>query len=255
MIKLSIITISLNEENSIGNTIDSVIMQDFNEYEYIVIDGGSKDNTIEIIKSYGNKISRFISEPDNGIFSAQNKGIRFSQGEYVLFLNAGDYFFNNSVLTKVFSYKPDADICYGDIVFLRNSGIQYKKRSPHKITASYMFVDSIPHPATLTKRSLFEKIGYYNEKLNLSADYEFSLRAIFKYNCTYKYIPVAISVFNLKGKSSLLENSTSSIDERNFSFKINIDKKRIKFLNLFKPFLIIFLKKYYHLLDYIMNRV
>ena len=120
MPKLSIITVCLNSSISIERTIRSVINQSFQNYEYLIIDGGSNDGTIAIIQKYLNKISYFKSEPDNGIYNALNKGIKASKGEYLFFLNSGDIIYNLYTLERAIDLSLNSDICYGDIIFNLN---------------------------------------------------------------------------------------------------------------------------------------
>lgn len=255
MIKISIITVSYNEENTIEKTILSVLNQTYNNVEYIIIDGNSTDNTTSIIKKYQKKIDVVISEKDNGIFDAQNKGIKISSGDYLFFLNAGDYIQNNQTIERIVSQKLNKDIVYGDIVFELNSGKKYRKNSPDKIRNLNMFVESVPHPAIFFNKEIFEKYGYYDTKYQISADYDFILKAIFGLKLSYKHIRVPIAVFNLRGISSTFEKSTVYANERSEIQKKYLNKNKLKLYKLLKPFIILIRKKLYYGFYYVKSAV
>ena len=150
MNKISIITVCYNAEKVIENTILSVINQEYNNYEYIIIDGNSKDNTTEIIKKYSNRITYWISEADNGIYHAMNKGIKKSSGDYLIFMNAGDTFYNNKVLAEIFSENQSKDIISG-IALTGNE----KKWLPAKeidLCLMYFYTTGLCHQATFIKK-------------------------------------------------------------------------------------------------------
>jgi glycosyltransferase involved in cell wall biosynthesis len=251
--KLSIITICKNEAESIESTILSIISQTFTDFEYIVIDGSSKDGTKEIIEKYKDKINKFISEPDSGIFNAMNKGINLSNGEYLCFLNGGDYFADKTVLEKIFEKRPDSDIIYGDLIFILKSGRKYTKKCPDKISEYYIMSDSIPHPGTLIKRKLFDEIGLYNENYKYTSDYEFFLRAIFKFNKSYSRMKFPFAVFNLKGVSSILEKTKEVKAERMMAQDLYLSKNSILIFKLFKPFFL-FVRKLKYLSFYLRSQ-
>jgi glycosyltransferase involved in cell wall biosynthesis len=240
--KLSIITICLNEAGTIERTIQSVLNQTYYDYEYIIIDGGSTDSTVEIINKYRDRISHFISGPDSGVFNAQNKGIKLSIGDYLLFLNAGDYLSNDNILEQIFSNNPVSDIIYGDIFIKLNSESIFKKKLPEKMTKNYLFSDTLPHQSSLIKRELFDRIGLYDEKLKFASDYDFFLKAIYRYNSSIEHIPLPISVYNLKGKSSKIKNRSKLNAERRLSQKSNFNKMNYYIFNILKPFHQIFVK-------------
>jgi glycosyltransferase involved in cell wall biosynthesis len=198
---LSIITVNKNNAAGLEKTIQSVICQTFVDFEFIVIDGVSNDNSVEIIKKYSEKIYFWVSEPDNGIYNAMNKGIRKAQGEYCLFLNSGDCLVSSSTLESVFneinSISP-ADIYYSDRV--NSDGKIW--HFPKKLTISYLVSHPISHQNSLIKRSLFIEHGYYNENLNIASDWEFFLKESWKYKTSFYYIETNISVFDIHGIGS-----------------------------------------------------
>jgi glycosyltransferase involved in cell wall biosynthesis len=240
--KLSVITICLNEAGTIERTIQSVLGQTFVDYEYIIIDGGSQDGALDIINKYANRITHFISGPDSGVFNAQNKGIKLSSGEYLLFLNAGDYLSSPKILEQIFSVNYDSDILYGDIFIKLNSESIFKKKLPEKMTKNYLFNDTLPHQASLIKKELFNRIGLYDEKFKFASDYDFFLKAIYQNKSCIEYIPLPISVYNLKGKSSRIKNRNKLNAERRLSQKSNFNKSTYYIFRFLKPFYQVFIK-------------
>ncbi len=214
MKKISIITINLNNATGLRRTIESIFAQMFNNYELIVIDGGSVDESIDIINEYSSKIKKWVSEPDQGIYNAQNKGIVFSTGEYLLFLNSGDYLSNEYVLEKVNNSLPEADIIYGDMILIQ-SGMETYRKSPERITQFHMLKDTLWHPVSFIKRSLFERFGNYDEQFRIAGDYEFFARTIIKGKVSTKHYAFAISVFSPGGISTDLTMRDILIKERN----------------------------------------
>lgn len=204
---LSIITINYNNKSGLEKTIQSVIDQTFSNVEYIVIDGGSSDGSTDVINQYKDKIQYWVSEPDSGVYHAQNKGIRVANGQYVLFLNSGDVLADDTVLDAVFQQNIQEDIVYGNLIFDYGKGHTEVKEYPENLRFSY-FIDNghLPHPAAFIKRNLFDVIGLYNEHYKISSDWEFFLKAVFLYNATYARVNVAVSIFNVEGLSSRSEN-------------------------------------------------
>jgi glycosyltransferase involved in cell wall biosynthesis len=212
--RLSIITINLNNELGLQKTIQSVVSQSFKNFEYIIIDGKSSDNSINIIKTYKNKINYWISEPDKGIYNAMNKGILKANGEYCLFLNSGDYLYDNCVLEKIFSYDPIDDIIYCNSNDLKKHN-KTNPNPPEKLTFYKFFLSTpICHQATLIKRELFHKIGLYNEHNKYASDWEFFMVALARHNATYKYHNLVLCEYDITGISSREENQTEMLQER-----------------------------------------
>lgn len=202
--KLSIITVNLNNKDGLQKTIDSVITQTYKDFEWIVIDGGSTDGSKELIEKYADYISYWVSEPDKGIYNAMNKGIRVAKGEYLQFLNSGDYLINDDVLEKVFSIGADEDIVYGYVARKEHGIIKDLTGFLHKSDISLIdiYYQTIPHQGTFFKSSLFEKYGLYNENLKIVADREFYIKTIIYGNVSILFIPVTVSYFEDGGISS-----------------------------------------------------
>jgi glycosyltransferase involved in cell wall biosynthesis len=179
--KISLITVACNAGKTIDQCIRSVIAQNYPNIEYIVIDGGSTDNTLQVIEQYKQHIHIFISEPDNGIYDAMNKGIKLAKGNIVGMLNADDFFADTNILNSVavtFT-RQDTDAIYGDIDYIKSDGaIARKWQSGAYKNGMFNWGWMPPHPTFYCKRSLFEKLGLYDLQYGTAADYELMLRFI-----------------------------------------------------------------------------
>ena len=215
MLKLSIITINYNNANGLEKTIRSVVGQSFSDFEYIVIDGGSSDSSVEIIKKHAAKINYWVSEKDKGIYNAQNKGIFVAKGEYCLFLNSGDCLSGNDILTKVFSKPSLADILYGDIQTVDNDQLVKHLKMPDHIGIVQLYRDTIWHPASFIKRDLFIRYGNYDEQYKIVADYDFFVKMVIKEKVTTLHIPLEIAIFDTTGISSDSNKKKQLMEERN----------------------------------------
>ncbi len=203
--KLSIITINLNNVAGLQKTMESVFAQTFSNYEYIIIDGGSTDGSKELIEKNAGRLTYRVSEPDNGIYNAMNKGIVKSNGEYLLFLNSGDYLFNENILTAFFEKGNHADIIYGNAIL--EKGIERTPwELPGKLSFGFFLHSSLPHAGSLIRRSLFSKIGLYSECYQIVSDWEFFLLAVHKYQYSHQHIPITGVIYNFEGISSKEEN-------------------------------------------------
>ncbi|PJZ55326.1 glycosyltransferase family 2 protein [Leptospira adleri] len=213
-IKVSVITINYNNRDGLKKTILSVRNQSFENYEHIIIDAASTDGSVQVVEEFQDKIAYWVSEKDDGIYYAQNKGIRAAKGEFCLFLNSGDRLASETVLLDLFKRNFDEDLIYGDMFLELKDGKLLLRRQPKRMTLSHLLLDTIWHPACLIKRELFDRFGMYDTAYKMVADYEFWLR-IYKTNqIKTKYLPVAFSIFNLDGLSSLPENQIRLNRER-----------------------------------------
>lgn len=216
MTKLSIITINYNNAEGLRRTIESVVSQTFTNFEYIVIDGGSTDGSVGVIKQYADKITYWVSEPDKGIYNAMNKGIKVAQGEYCLFLNSGDELYDCNIIKEVVSQGLcESDLIYGDLKRTFDDYTTDVVKMPDSLTAKFLIEKTLCHPVTFIKKELFIKHGYYREDLNIVADWAFFLKIIISNNTTYKHINNIISNFYMDGISSKVENLDLLNSERN----------------------------------------
>lgn len=200
MPKLSIITVNLNNKTGLIKTAESVVSQTWTDYEWIIIDGGSTDGSVEVIKEYAHNIRNWISEPDTGVYNAMNKGIRKAQGEYCLFLNSGDWLISPDTLDNVFKEisRNTSDIYYSDM----NKSDNTIYKLPEHLTSYSLIHDRINHQNSLIKRSLFLEHGLYNENLTICSDYEYFLNEFWKYKSTFTKIETNISIYDVHGISS-----------------------------------------------------
>lgn len=192
---ISVITVCYNVVATIEETILSVICQTYSNMEYIVIDGGSTDGTVDIIKKYSDKISYWISEPDKGIYDAMNKGIDKARRTWIQFLNAGDVFFNERVIEDVAKKISEnhivKDIVYGDIICKFNFGNLILKPSSLE---DFKYYFPISHPATFVKKEILKKYSF-NITYRISADYELFYR-LFNDGKSFQYINMPIVIFD-----------------------------------------------------------
>lgn len=201
--KISIITINYNNAEGLEKTLKSVVEQSYSDYEYIVIDGNSTDGSVGIIKKYADKISYWLSEPDTGVYNAMNKGIKKAQGEYLSFMNSGDYFVNNNVLKSIFDGENyTIPILRGN--FISDYGTHQEQRNnlgDKDITIYDLYTQSLCHQAVFLHKTLFTRYGYYNENLKLVADWEHNLKAILAGEQTL-HLQTEVAVYDMNGLSS-----------------------------------------------------
>ena len=200
--KISIITINYNDKEGLRDTINSVIDQTWQDFEFLVIDGNSTDGGKEVISEFESKIDYWVSEPDKGVYNAMNKGIRAANGDFVIFLNSGDVFHKFDVLEKVNgTINNDYGIYYGDVIIKKPSSERHK-RYPKKLSFSYFYTNALCHQTCFIKRSLFETYFYYNEDYKIYADGEFFIYTICAKNVPYKHLDMIVSIYDFTGISS-----------------------------------------------------
>lgn len=212
--KLSIITINLNNLQGLQKTMESVFAQTFMDYEYIIIDGGSTDGSKELIEKQANKLVYWVSEKDEGVYQAMNKGIEKAKGDYIHFLNSGDVYYSGKTLQAVFQQAKNVDLLCGQVENV-STDKKWMIIPPEKLTYLHLREHNLPHQGTFIKAAFFQKAGLYNEGLHIAADWEFVLKAMAFHNASYQYINEIISIYPFNGISSLPENRKTLMDEKN----------------------------------------
>lgn len=227
--KVSIITPTLNCENQIRKTMDSIFLQEGVEIEHIVIDGASKDKTIEILKEYEKKCSYLtvVTEKDEGLYEAMNKGIEMATGDIIGILNAGDFYADRYILQKVTTVfeETKSESVYGDLIYIKDDNIddvvrfwksgEFEKKNFYK---GWM----PPHPTFFVKRSVYTKYGSFNTELKISADYELILRFLLKNGVPSVYIPEVLVYMPVGGISNAsILNRLKANSEDKKAWKIN----------------------------------
>lgn len=234
MMRASIITVCCNSRNTIEDTIRSVLAQEYEDVEYIVVDSCSTDGTRDIMAKYEGRVSKYISELDNGIYDAMNKGIRASQGKIIGFLNAGDVYANSGVISEVMSLIKDhgLDAAYGDLVYVdkRNTGKVVRYWQTEAYTSggfSYGWVP--PHPTFFCRKGLFEEFGYFNTGFQVAADFELMLRFIEKHRIKIAYVPKTLVHMRVGGKANTIQGIVRGNREIIDAFSLNGLKLPVRF--------------------------
>jgi glycosyltransferase involved in cell wall biosynthesis len=206
-LKISIITVSYNSAVTIKDTIESILSQDHENIECIIIDGGSTDGTLEIVRKYSDRISYFVSELDDGIYDGMNKGIQAATGDIVGILNSDDFYPNSYVISNVAKtfVNQDCDAVYGDLVYVKENDTskiarywQSGEYTIKKIKNGWM----LPHPTFFVKKEMYDRHGYYNTDLKSAADYEMILKLLYKKNISVFYIPMILVKMRMGGASN-----------------------------------------------------
>lgn len=201
--KITIVTVCLNAEETIRDCLRSVSQQDYKNIEYIVIDGGSKDSTVSIVKSF-NLVDYLISEQDDGLYDAMNKAVKKASGDYILFLNADDYLVDETVISRSVEKMTlnFADIYYGNIIVRLSSGSQFTFRPPNQdYLIGAMSIYCLPHQAMFSAKGVFESCGGFSMNYKILSDYEWYLKA-FAMDRKFSYIDVDVASFSYDGLSS-----------------------------------------------------
>lgn len=211
--KISIITVNYNNLEGLQQTIESVSSQTWQEFEHIIIDGGSTDGSVGYIESNAQLFEYWVSEPDKGVYQAMNKGIAKASGEYLLFLNSGDHFYTHNVLEQNHQEITDKAIIYFNLQVVEGHKV-FIKDYPETLSFSYFVKDTLPHPATFIAKRAFEKTNLYREDFKILSDWKFFIDGICKYNITYKKINTTLSTFYIGGISSNPDNRALNHNEK-----------------------------------------
>lgn len=233
--KISIVTIVLNDKNNIERTIQSVLAQDI-EFEYVIIDGGSTDDTLDVIEKYKDKINILVSEPDTGIYNAMNKAIDLVNGEWVCFMNSGDMFFDSNVLKKILPNLDDnVDIVYGDqeVRYISKSKILKADKNIKDIWKGMVF----SHQSCFVKKDILKQYRF-NELNRITADYEL-FNILYKVNKRFKYIPMIVASVSTGGVSDIkrIDSIVSRWNIIDKNFGLNIYYLKLIILEMIKSYI------------------
>ena len=226
--KISIITVTYNCAKTVGNTIESVLSQDYPDIEYVVIDGGSTDGTLDVLNHYKDRIGIMVSEPDEGIYDAMNKGIRKATGEVVGLLNADDFFVSGHIISAVadaFKKEPDLDAVHGDLYYVdpvhTDRVIRYWKTKEYR-PGAFARGWHPAHPTLYLKKDIFLKCGGFNTTFTLSADFELMLRLFECYHIRTRHLNLVMVKMRTGGATSKnLQVVFQGIVQCRRAFKIN----------------------------------
>lgn len=219
MKKLTIITINYNNKTGLIKTFESIKKQTWLDFEYIVIDGGSTDGSRELIEA-NPQVDYWVSERDSGVYNAMNKGILKATGEYLIFMNSGDFFFEDNTLEKVKTHFDSCiDILYGNTYSFNDDGYKRIETPPEKLSFGFFYNEGINHQAAFIKRSLFHQYFLYNENYKISADWEFFIVVICLYSASYKHVGEIICYYDFSGISAKPENLHIYFEERERTLK------------------------------------
>ena len=212
--KLTVLTINYNNKEGLTKTFESVRSQTWKDFEFIVIDGGSTDGGKELIEQ-NDQVNYWVSEKDSGVYNAMNKGIKKANGDYIIFMNSGDFFYDEFVLEKIKDqFDSNIDILYGDSVFFNDKGYRKVIKAPEKLTFGFFYDGGLNHQAVFIKRSLFSDYFYYNEDYKICADWEFFILIVCLYNVSFRYLKEIICYYDFSGISAKVENLPIYIQER-----------------------------------------
>ena len=229
--KYSVVTINYNNHVGLRQTIESVVSQTYDDYEYIIIDGGSTDGSVDVINMYANEIYYWVSEKDHGIYHAMNKGVNHSHGDYCIFMNSGDTFYDNRVLEIVSRCLTNEDILVGKVVIDDQNHIISPPPMSGQMTLYHLYSGSIPHQGAFIKTDLLRKYPY-DETLKISSDWKFFVQTLILDNCSIRYIDEFVACYDMNGFSAanpkLMREEKDKVLEEMFPSRVLADYHRMK---------------------------
>lgn len=244
--KVSIITVCYNSASTIRQTIESVISQEYNNIEHIIIDGKSTDNTVKIIKEYNGHVAKFISEPDGGIYDAMNKGIKLATGNIIGILNSDDFFTSNDVISTVVNtfLTNNVDAIYADIHFVNplnlSKTVRYYSSSIFRLSL-FRFGIMPAHPTFYVKKECYEKYGLYATDYKLASDFDLLIRFFYKYRIPYMYVKKDFVTMRMGGASTVNVNSNITLLKEN--------RKACRKYGIYTNFFLLILRYFYKILE------
>ena len=225
-LKISVITVVFNNCHTLEDTIHSVASQDYHNLEYIIVDGNSTDGTKDIILAHQDKIDCWISEPDRGIYDAMNKGLALATGDFIVFLNADDFYTHSQVISHVAACLTEkkADALYADLVYVdktKNHIRRFWKSGSYR-PGAFLWGWMPPHPTFFVRKNCYDRHGYFNSSFKQAADYELMLRFIHKIGIVPAYLPEVIVKMRVGGQSNAsLKNRLIAFQEDHRAWKTN----------------------------------
>ena len=216
--KITIITVCYNRKATIAKAIESVLSQNYDDIEYIIVDGNSKDGTKEIVESYNGKITQFISEPDKGMYDAINKGLRMATGDVIGLMHSDDEFYDDQVINRIadrFDKESNIDGIYGDGIYISNKDERLiRNRIGGKFSIKRIKKGWLPlHPTVYLKKSVIDKNGLYNLDFKIASDTEFLLRYLYKHKIKMSYINSYLVKMRMGGMSTSLKSAFEVLRE------------------------------------------
>lgn len=249
MLKVSVITVCYNSAETIESTINSVINQNYVNIEYIIVDGKSTDDTLKIVEKHKSKISKLLSEKDDGIYYAINKGIALASGDIIAILHADDFYSDETIISSVVKIFEEnkTDTVYGDLQYVdRNDTLKVVRNWKSGAYKQGLFKKGWmpPHPSFFVRSNCYSKYGIFNTTLKSAADYEMMLRLLEKYKCSTSYLPKVLVKMRVGGKSNI------TLMNR---FKANREDKKAWIINGLKPGKFTFILKPFSKLGQFLN--
>lgn len=247
--KISIITVVWNNKKTIKDAIESVLGQTHKDIEYIIIDGASTDGTVEVVKSYGNKISKFVSELDNGLYDAMNKGIALASGDVVGILNSDDFYVDNGVIERIVKEfeEKQTDSVFADLVYVKSENLDKIVRhydssyfTPQKFAYGWMPA----HPTFFVKKWVYEKYGVFRTDLKIGADFDILARFLYTHKISYSYMKEVLVKMRLGGVSTSFSSIwINNIEQLRVCRQNGIDTNIFKILSKYPSKLMGFVRK------------
>lgn len=228
---VTVITINYNNYKGLCHTIESVVGQTYSDYEFIVIDGGSNDGSVDFIKKYKDNITYWVSENDHGIYHAMNKGVAQAHGDYCIFMNSGDCFYNNSVLEQVVGNMTNEDVFVGKVSIDDKNTIISPPPVSGELTLYHLYSGAIPHQGTFIRTELLRKYPY-DENLKISSDWKFFIQILILDNSSIRYLDIYVARYNIDGLSSsnpeLMRKEKDEVLASFFPPRVLADYKQMK---------------------------
>ncbi|WP_366184520.1 glycosyltransferase family 2 protein [Flavobacterium ovatum] len=219
-VKLTIITINYNNNEGLIKTIESIINQTWTDFEFIIIDGGSTDDSLSTLNKYDKYINYWVSEKDKGIYDAMNKAIQIAKGKYLNFMNSGDFFYTNTILEEIKSnFSNNVGVLYGDAMFFCDEWDDKLIKMPSTLTFTHFLTDGLCHQASFIKRDLFFKHFFYSLEYKIVSDWGFFVYVLCKKNESYQHLEKIICYYDYSGISSVPENIPPGLLERKVFLK------------------------------------